>query len=410
MKSLSLKLDNPAKALRRAARIRPRVRLAVQIAFSLFVLGIVLSRQAAEAGIVLPVLFPDLHAICPFGAVATVGRLLLQGEYIPRTGQSNLWVLAGSLGMTFLVGALFCGWLCPLGSIQDWFGRLGKRLLGRRYNRVVPARVDRFMSYLRYAVLALVVLQTTRFLNLWFTTYDPYYAMYHIWTGNALPSAIAVLAVTLVASLFVARPWCRWLCPFGALQGLAARLSPWTIRRNDQACTSCLKCTRACPMGIAVDSTAAVRDSRCTRCMECLDACPVDGALDFTLRAPQPASDKPTDRRPATTFSISGGLTAAAVVLVLFFAPVGLARATGLYVPASHEAEAQLEIADIGPMMTLEEVSAGLGMSTAELLALLEIDAGFDPTTRLVDVEMDERYEHLTVPQIRQALEAPDGQ
>ncbi|MCK4514590.1 MAG: 4Fe-4S binding protein [Spirochaetaceae bacterium] len=410
MKSLFWKRDKPTSTLRQAARRRSRVRLAVQVFFSLFVLAIVLSRQAAEAGVVLPMLFPDLHGICPFGAIATASRLLLQGEYIPRTGEANLWVLAGSLGMTFLVGALFCGWLCPLGSIQDWFGRLGKRLLGRRYNRLVPARVDRLLSYLRYAVLALVVLQTTRFLNLWFTTFDPYYAMYHIWTGNALPSAIAVLAVTLVASLFVARPWCRWLCPFGALQGLAARLSPWTIRRNDETCTSCLKCSRACPMGIAVAQTSAVRDSRCTRCMECLDACPVDGALDFTLRAPQPASAKPTDRRPAAAFSISGGLTAAAVVLMLFFAPVGLARATGLYVPASHEAETQLEVADIGPMMTLEEVGTGLGMSTAELLALLEIDPGFDPTTLTIDVEMDERYEHLTLPQIRRVLEALDGQ
>ncbi len=394
--------------MRLAGKRRKRVRFVLQLLFSLFVLGIVLARYAEESGIVVPVKLPDLHGICPLGAVATAGRLLFQGEYIPRTGESNLWILAGSLGMAFLVGALFCGWLCPLGSIQDWFGRLGRRLLGRRYNRIVPARLDRVLGYLRYAVLFLVVLQTTRFLNLWFATFDPYYALYHIWTGSASSSAIAVLALTLLGSLFVARPWCRWLCPFGALQGLASRLSPWTIRRNSRACTSCLKCARACPMGIAVDSTATVRDSRCTRCLECLNACPVDGALSFALRSPEQTDDRSKGRGPAAAFSISTGITAAAVALVLFFAPVVVARTTGLFVPASHADEVRLEAADIGPTMTLEEVGAGMGMTTAELLLLLEIDPSFDPTTLIVDVEMDERYEHLSLARIRQLLEALD--
>ncbi|MCK5199835.1 MAG: 4Fe-4S binding protein, partial [Spirochaetales bacterium] len=228
------------------------VRKVIQIGFFGFVFLLTVSHVMEEWGIALPFSAASLHALCPFGAVETVGRLITQGKFIPKTHESNLWIFFATAGTTVLIGAVFCSWLCPLGSIQDWVGKLGNRIFKKRYNQFVPDKLDRVLGYLRYVVLILIVIDTTRMLSLTFAKVDPYYALFHFWTGEALISAIIVLLIVLAASLFIERPWCRWLCPFGAVLGLLQLIAPWKIRRNTDLCTSGGLCTKACPLNIDV--------------------------------------------------------------------------------------------------------------------------------------------------------------
>jgi polyferredoxin len=195
-------------------------------------------------------------------------------------------MLLASTTATVLAGALFCGWLCPLGSVQDWMGRLGRRLFGRRYNTFVPPHLDRALGFLRYAVLGLIVLATTRAISLVFAAYDPYFALLRLWTGDALPTAIAVLALVLAASLFVERPWCRYLCPLGAATGLLGALSPVYLKRESEACKACAICTKACPMGLPVHTATTIKSPDCIGCLECVDECPREGALELKLGMP----------------------------------------------------------------------------------------------------------------------------
>jgi polyferredoxin len=86
-----------------------------------------------------------------------------------------------------------------------------------------------------------------------------------------------------VASVFVQNFWCRYLCPYGALMGLAALASPVRIRRRTNVCIDCAKCARACPALLPVDRLTAVRSAECMACLECVAACPAEGALELTL-------------------------------------------------------------------------------------------------------------------------------
>jgi ferredoxin len=367
------------------------IRRVLQIGFFLFVLSVVTTHFLKSQGVSLPWDSANFHAICPFGAVETTGRLITQGDFIPKTHESNFWILLSVIGATVLFGALFCGWLCPLGSIQDWIGKLGKRLLGKRYNRI-PKKLDRLLSYLRYVVLALVVIQTTRMINLVFVKVDPYYALFHFWTGEALPSAIAVLGVVLVSSLFVARPWCRWLCPFGALQGILQLVSPWKIRRDAASCINCGKCSRVCPMSIRVDKTEAVLDTRCNRCGECLAACPIEGGLDHAL--------------PQRKLSLKSRFATAALIVVLFATPIMAAQQAGLFKTSNRTVvvKGKLATEEIKSSLTLNELALGFGTDIHTIREYLALPATVAGDTKLRDLE--DINESLTTKAVREKMES----
>jgi polyferredoxin len=75
--------------------------------------------------------------------------------------------------LALLFGPVFCGWVCPLGTIQEWVGKIGKRLWGRKYNHLIPYTVDRVLRYARYLVLAWVIYMTATSATLFFSDYDP---------------------------------------------------------------------------------------------------------------------------------------------------------------------------------------------------------------------------------------------
>ncbi len=254
------------------------IRIVIQIFFFLLVFMVSISKWLAEKGIKLPFL-PEvsLHAICPFGGIETLYGFAATGSFIQKIHNSSFILMIIGILVALLFGAIFCGYICPFGTFQEWIGKLGKKLLGKRYNSLIPKKLDSILRYLRYVVLALVVYQTAITSKLLFQNMDPYYALFNFFTNEVALSAYIVLGVIAVLSLFIERPWCKYFCPYGAFLGLFNLFRVFKIRRNKNTCISCGKCDRVCPMNIEVSKKEAVRSHQCISCHKCTSevSCPI---------------------------------------------------------------------------------------------------------------------------------------
>ena len=227
----------------------------------------------------------SLHAICPFGGVVTLYQLVTTGTFVQKIHESSVAIAGLVLLLAVLFGPVFCGWVCPLGTVQEWFGKLGKKIFRKRYNHFMPAKLDRVLRYLRYVVLAWVIYMTAVSGTLIFADYDPYFALFNFWTGEVAVTGYIVLGVTLVGSLLVERPWCKYACPYGAVLGITNLFRVFKIRRVESTCISCNLCSKECPMNIQVSQVKVVRDHQCISCMECTSeaVCPVADTVVLSI-------------------------------------------------------------------------------------------------------------------------------
>jgi len=215
---------------------------------------------------------------------------------VPHVHAANLVLAVALLLVAFFARGAFCGWICPLGFLQDLtsgFGRIVKKRVPpvRRAVRALQirarglARLDRPLRLLKYAVLAWAVLGAAYFGLMVFRDVDPWIALLDLGRESA-GFGLLVLGILLVASFFVDRPWCRYACPLGAANGIVARLSPVFLRRDVAACVDCTACSRACPMGLPVATALKITSVDCTGCLECVEACPREGALELAVGMP----------------------------------------------------------------------------------------------------------------------------
>lgn len=266
-----------------------------QLGFAAFIAFLVIQHVVVgeESGIVTP----SAEAFCPFGGLETLYKYITSGgSFVAHTHLSNVVLLVAVLVVALLLRSAFCGWICPLGFTQDMVSSFSKFL----QKRIPPLRrginslkkrgarlavLDRYLRYVKYLVLAWAVGGAAYFGYMVFRDYDPWSAVINIAEFSWTPGAI-ILIVTLVASIFVERPWCRYACPLGAASGLLGKLSPIYLKREQSACTNCKICTKACPVGLNVHTATTIRNADCMTCLECVGSCPRNGALEVKIGLP----------------------------------------------------------------------------------------------------------------------------
>ena len=262
-------------------------RLMVQVIFFLLVAIISLNRYLSESGIVIPLIsVASLHAICPFGGVVSIYEFLTSGGFVQKIHESSFILMMAAFFLAVGFGPLICGWVCPFGSVQEWTGKIGKKIFGKKYNHFVPKKMDSVLRYMRYLVLAVVIYATATTAKLTFQDYDPYYALFNIWSSEVAVMALGLLILTMILSLVMERPWCKYLCPYGAILGLFNLFRIFKIRRENSTCIHCKACDKACPMNITVSESNVVRDHQCISCMKCTSesSCPVDSTVTLSTK------------------------------------------------------------------------------------------------------------------------------
>ena len=252
------------------------LRFAVLTFFLLFLTWMGYRHQLIGGG---PAGSPTVDALCPFGGLESIYSRITDGYWLRRVASSSFVLFIAVIIATFLTGRVFCGWICPLGAVNEFVSLVSKKL-GIKEVRLSPS-VDRYLRGLKYAVLLLIIYTTWKFGTLTFREYDPWAAWMHLSAGwSEFGYGTAVLFATLFAGLFIERFWCRYLCPLGAVLAIVSRLSLVKVYRNEGPCIKCGKCSPACPVGLTPDKDIIQSNGECIACGRCYSACPVDGAMN----------------------------------------------------------------------------------------------------------------------------------
>lgn len=182
----------------------------------------------------------------------------------------------------------FCGWICPVGFLSEWLGRFGLLVLKRPLR--VPKWLDVPLRSVKYLLLAFFVFailgMSPQALHAFIES--PYnkvsdIKMLEFFLTLSVTGAV-VLAALAVLSIPIHSFWCRYFCPYGALMGLVAWLSPARVRREASLCTDCGICDKVCPARLEVSRAKSVGNVECIGCTDCVVSCPVPGALRYGTR------------------------------------------------------------------------------------------------------------------------------
>ena len=263
-----------------------KLRRVSQIFFFGLILLISINHTLVEYGSEIPFISSvSLHAICPFGGVVTLYQLITVGSFIEKIHLSAVIILFLVILLSFLFGPVFCGWICPFGTYQEWINSIGKKLFKKKFNSIVPKGIKKHLKYLRYLVLIWVVYVTATTTVLMFQEIDPYYALFNFYTGEVGIKALIILGVFTGLSLIESRPFCKYFCPYGAFLSFSNKFRIFSIKRNENTCIQCKKCDNTCPMDIEVSNHKKIRNLQCISCLECTsdNICPVENTVQLKV-------------------------------------------------------------------------------------------------------------------------------
>lgn len=259
---------------------------------------------------------PGVEGWLPIAGLMNLKYAIVTGS-IPEVHPAAMFLLAAFIGISLVARKAFCSWLCPIGTISEWLWQGGREIFGRNVQAPrwldIPLRGLKYLllGFFGYAVATMTVEELRAFMV------SPYGLIADVKMLNFFrhlgTTAAFVIAALVVGSLVVKNLWCRYLCPYGALVGIAALFSPARIRREPDACIDCEKCAKACPSLLPVDRLITVKSAECTGCLECVASCPAEGALRLAVGR----------SRAIPTWVV------ATAIAVIFVGVVGFARLTG---------------------------------------------------------------------------------
>ena len=179
--------------------------------------------------------------ICPIGAIQNVTLTVFDSSYAIPIAAAVFFVVP--LVFTLFCGRVFCGAVCPLGAIQDAV------LI---HPVTVPRWLESGLRLLAYAYLGAAVLFAATGSAFIICRYDPFVGFFRM-GGNW--NILLVGVCLLLIGLFIGRPYCRFLCPYGVILRNLSRLSKRRVTITPSECIQCRLCENACPFGAIREPT-----------------------------------------------------------------------------------------------------------------------------------------------------------
>ncbi len=220
---------------------------------------------------------PGAISSCPIGALQTM--LSAKGHPFP------FFVLGCLMAFGSLLGRFVCGWLCPFGLICELLHRIPTPKI-----KTVP--FDKALRKLKYVVLSVFVIALPLLFRNAAGYGTPWFCKLICPSGTLLGAIpllaknlglrevigalfswkMALLLGILLLSVLIYRPFCKYVCPLGAIYGIFNRFSLYRYEIDAEKCTHCNLCSDSCPMGVSVCEQP--NSAECIRCGACRAACP----------------------------------------------------------------------------------------------------------------------------------------
>jgi polyferredoxin len=220
-----------------------------------------------------------------------ISGLMGLSAWFKGMGINDIHPAAVVIFLTVLIVALllrrsFCSWICPVAVVSECSWKGGLKLLRR--NPRLPKWLDITLRGIKYLLMAFFVYSIAVAMSpasLANFIYSDYHKLADVrlmdFFRHLSPVALTVILVLVLLSLILKNPFCRYLCPYGALLGLVAMLSPVRVTRNTERCVSCGVCSQVCPTYIDVMHKKSVFSPECIGCWRCVSHCRFNQALSM---------------------------------------------------------------------------------------------------------------------------------
>lgn len=220
---------------------------------------------------------PGALGACPIGALQAV----LGGN----KHNFSFYVVGILILFGVVLGRLICGFLCLFGFIQDLLYKIPTRKFK------IPKGIDRPLRWLKYVILLIAVITLPILLTNQFGVASPYFCQWICPAGTlegGIPLVLkneslrsmlgflfnwkmGILIFIVIASIFTYRPFCKYICPLGAIYSLFNRFSFYRMDVDKSKCNGCKACEKKCRMNVEI--TKNINSLECIRCGDCKKAC-----------------------------------------------------------------------------------------------------------------------------------------
>lgn len=212
----------------------------------------------------------------PYGGWNALREFITDSSYEFEGISKSMALTIAILAMAVLGGRFFCGWMCPIGALQDFTAWFGSKMKAPKYNGLNSKGFNPL--FIKYPILLFILLVSILGYGASIAELSPWRALLNLpmlpsaWTEMKL--GFIILAGIFLASIFVSRFFCRYLCPLGAVQTLFSSFSLFSLRLS-RGCSHCSRCLDNCPVSIKLSPEDDAITPECIRCMNCVDNCKI---------------------------------------------------------------------------------------------------------------------------------------